>query len=197
MVTLSFQLPDEGPVVRASGFVRRVWCRDGTVELGLEVRRANPEALKAITRAARECAPVNECQRQREMPPPDLDALLRQVAADTFPQMAERLEAAASGTDPVQTGILFRALVRIEANKPDIAERFVTLAREELVPEMDEAGPDDRSPPHRFDQVKLVEAFATACELSADEILIRELMEEIVIAVGFRHLAPSLSAGSV
>lgn len=195
-VTLCFRVPGAQHIMRAGVKVRRVWCCNGTVEMGLDVRRVNREALQLLARVA-ERQSRRAPDRRRTMKPSDLDVTLRRIAAETFPRIAGRLETSANDVTRSDTGTVFRALVRIETGRDDIAERFVTLARRRLMPELHESAPSDRPQPLQFDHVALADAFTQACELKESDSHVRDVVQALIVASGFRRLAPSLPTASL
>ncbi len=197
-VQLSFQLPGENRLVRARARVHRVWCRNGAVEMGLEVSQVNPAALQTLAEAVRAHGRRPEVDRRlRSMAPRELDRLLQVVADETFPHIAEQLETSAQELTGETSSIFFRALVQIEADKQNIARRFVRIARKRLMPDLDDDALPDAPRPLHFDQVELACAFSRACDFRDGDAPVREVVEQLVMAAGFRHLAPPLSTSSL
>lgn len=196
-VRLSFQTPGHDRVVRANVHVCRIWCQDGVVEIGLAVKRINPQALEALAGTSPGANAGGPLRRARNTSSRELIDLLRRVADEVFPLIFDRLETVANADDTADSANYFRALVQIMAAKQDIVERFVTLTLPQLVPNYDKGVPDTMRVPWHFDQMQVASAFSMACGLYQSDVEVKQIVENLVISVSFKHLAPPLMAASL
>jgi len=196
-VRLSFRVPGQQQMLRAGARVCRVWCQNAVVEMGLLVRRVNPQVLEALSRAGFEIDRRAPARGTRRASRHDLERLLHRVAGDVFPRLAASFEAAATADDAIRAGAFFRALVQIDAGKHDIAQRFVALALPRVVLDGDGAAAGTTPVCWRFDHRALAAAFCTACDLRDDGRDVRDVVEELVIAASFKHLAPPLATAAL